>query len=167
MCGKKFTNKAIFNLHQKVHVEKHLKLEVCQICLNTLSDVSGLRAHMSRKHGEAKFQCGQCNKQFKLKVLLKKHHKIHSDVRHFKCNFCNQLFKQKGTMIMHIRMIHIDTKKYNCNFCEKGFITPGQLKKHEGLHTGYKPFSCNYCQKAFIQKCNMKLQAGKCSSRPN
>ena len=108
VCGKKFSNKALFNLHEKVHVEKHLKLEICQICSKILSDISGLRAHMSSKHGEAKFQCGQCNKQFKSKVSLKKHHEVHSDVRPFKCIICNQQFKKKETMKNH--------KYYPCRY---------------------------------------------------
>ena len=137
VCGKKFTIKALFNLHQKVHAEKHLKLETCQICSKTLSDISGLWAHM----------------------LSKQSSPVHSDARPFTCNFCSKPFKDKTTMKNNLDNIHIDTKKFNCNLGEKGFITLGQFKRQEGLLPGYKPFFCSYWQKIFHSK---MLHEGTC-----
>ena len=37
------------------------------------------------------------------------------------------------------------------------FAESGQLKKHEGIHTGEKPFACSKCDKSFTQSGKLKM----------
>ena len=166
-CEKKFSQKALYKSHQKVHVDRNLKSLECEICSRTLYDFAVLRVHMYQMHGEAKLPCSQCNKKLRTKKLLQKHNQLHEDEGLFKCNACNQSFKKKITLTTHIVLTHTDDKTNYCSLCDKGFLTPCQLKRHEGLHTGYKPFKCEYCKKAFMLKYNMKYHAVKCSSISN
>ncbi len=43
-----------------------------------------------------------------------------------------------------------------CFECEKTFITDGELKQHEMIHTGEKPYKCSHCDKRFSQSGNLK-----------
>ena len=166
-CEKKFSQKALYKSHKKVHIDRHLKSLECEICSRTLPDLTVFRVHMAQMHGEANLPCSRCNKKFRTTKLLQKHNQLHEDKGLFKCIVCNQSFKNKTTLTTHIVLVHKDDKTSYCSLCDKGFLTPGQLKRHEGLHTGCKPFRCEYCKKTFMLKYKMKYHTVKCSSISN
>ncbi len=39
-----------------------------------------------------------------------------------------------------------------CFECEKTFITDGDSKQHERIHTGEKPYKCSHCDKRFSRQ---------------
>lgn len=46
-----------------------------------------------------------------------------------------------GSLFNH-KLKHKSIKSYLCGFCAKQFVTAGQLKVHERIHTKEKIFNC-------------------------
>ena len=103
----------------------------------------------------ARFKCGQCNKEFRLKHQLETHLLVHSGVKQFGCERCGKLFKQIGHLQAHVEEIHetnLDRRDFICNLCGKGFPSSRKLTYHLNYTHGdkkHQKYVCNICDKAF------------------
>ncbi|CAM8889685.1 unnamed protein product [Rhodiola kirilowii] len=64
-----------------------------------LGDLTGIKKHFSRKHGEKKWKCDKCPKKYAVKSDWKAHCKI-CGTREHKCD-CGTLFSRKDSFITH------------------------------------------------------------------
>ncbi|XP_071690341.1 zinc finger protein JACKDAW-like [Rutidosis leptorrhynchoides] len=64
-----------------------------------LGDLTGVKKHFSRKHGEKKWKCEKCSKKYAVKSDWKAHSKI-CGTREYKCD-CGTLFSRKDSFITH------------------------------------------------------------------
>nr|XP_033788593.1 zinc finger protein 436-like isoform X3 [Geotrypetes seraphini] len=105
-----------------------------------------------REHRE--FKCPVCEKIFSENYLLKRHQKVHLNLRPFLCTECGKTFTQKTHLVNHQR-IHTGEKPYSCTECGKSFNYKQHLVGHQRLHTGEpreKPHACTECGKKFFRK---------------
>lgn len=79
---------------------------------------------------EKRFECKTCKKCFVNPHKLKRHEKIHSDVKEFKCDVCNKEFVQKVHLHKHLLQHGIGEKRFKCHTCEKWFNHKISLKTH-------------------------------------
>ncbi|XP_076921884.1 zinc finger protein JACKDAW-like [Bidens hawaiensis] len=118
VCGKGFQRDQNLQLHRRGHnlpwkLKQRNKQEVVRkkvyICPETscvhhhpsraLGDLTGVKKHFSRKHGEKKWKCDKCSKKYAVKSDWKAHSKI-CGTREYKCD-CGTLFSRKDSFITH------------------------------------------------------------------
>ncbi|GAA0142947.1 non-receptor serine/threonine protein kinase [Lithospermum erythrorhizon] len=118
ICNKGFQRDQNLQLHRRGHnlpwkLKQRNKLEVVRkkvyICpekscvhhepSRALGDLTGIKKHYSRKHGEKKWKCEKCSKKYAVQSDWKAHSKI-CGTREYKCD-CGTLFSRKDSFITH------------------------------------------------------------------
>ncbi|GMH24478.1 hypothetical protein Nepgr_026321 [Nepenthes gracilis] len=64
-----------------------------------LGDLTGIKKHFSRKHGEKKFKCERCSKRYAVQSDWKAHSKT-CGTREYRCD-CGTLFSRRDSFITH------------------------------------------------------------------
>ncbi|XWS28415.1 hypothetical protein CRYUN_Cryun25bG0066800 [Craigia yunnanensis] len=95
-----------WKLKQRTNKEVRKKVYICpeKTCVHhdpsrALGDLTGIKKHFSRKHGEKKWKCEKCSKKYAVKSDWKAHSKI-CGTREYKCD-CGTLFSRKDSFITH------------------------------------------------------------------
>ncbi|XP_052210387.1 protein indeterminate-domain 11-like [Diospyros lotus] len=118
ICNKGFQRDQNLQLHRRGHnlpwklkqrANKELvkkKVYVCPepSCVHhepsrALGDLTGIKKHFSRKHGEKKWKCDKCSKRYAVQSDWKAHSKI-CGTREYKCD-CGTLFSRRDSFITH------------------------------------------------------------------
>ncbi|KAI3823248.1 hypothetical protein L1987_04681 [Smallanthus sonchifolius] len=118
ICQKGFQRDQNLQLHRRGHnlpwkLKQRNKLEIVKrkvyICpevscvhhdpSRALGDLTGVKKHYSRKHGEKKWKCEKCSKKYAVQSDWKAHSKI-CGTREYKCD-CGTLFSRKDSFITH------------------------------------------------------------------
>ncbi|KAL3518364.1 hypothetical protein ACH5RR_020953 [Cinchona calisaya] len=118
ICNKGFQRDQNLQLHRRGHnlpwklkqrsnkevIKK--KVYICpeKTCVHhdpsrALGDLTGIKKHFSRKHGEKKWKCEKCSKKYAVQSDWKAHSKI-CGTREYKCD-CGTLFSRKDSFITH------------------------------------------------------------------
>ncbi|CAM8996037.1 unnamed protein product [Rhodiola kirilowii] len=117
ICSKGFQRDQNLQLHRRGHnlpwklrqrSSKDVKKRV-YICPETtcvhhdpsraLGDLTGIKKHFFRKHGEKKWKCEKCSKKYAVQSDLKAHNRI-CGTREYKCD-CGTLFSRRDSFITH------------------------------------------------------------------
>ncbi|XP_010922545.1 zinc finger protein BALDIBIS [Elaeis guineensis] len=64
-----------------------------------LGDLTGIKKHYSRKHGEKKWKCDKCSKKYAVRTDWKAHTRICGN-REYEC-LCGTLFSRKDSFVVH------------------------------------------------------------------
>ncbi|KAL8501495.1 hypothetical protein ACS0TY_020863 [Phlomoides rotata] len=117
ICNKGFQRDQNLQLHRRGHnlpwklkqrssKEVKKKVYICpeKTCVHhdparALGDLTGIKKHFSRKHGEKKWKCEKCSKKYAVQSDWKAHSKI-CGTREYKCD-CGTLFSRKDSFITH------------------------------------------------------------------
>ncbi|CAA0830470.1 Zinc finger protein JACKDAW [Striga hermonthica] len=118
ICNKGFQRDQNLQLHRRGHnlpwklkqrANKDIakkKVYVCpeKTCIHhnpsrALGDLTGIKKHFSRKHGEKKWKCEKCSKKYAVRSDWKAHSKTCGS-REYKCD-CGTLFSRKDSFITH------------------------------------------------------------------
>ncbi|XP_075187741.1 LOW QUALITY PROTEIN: gastrula zinc finger protein XlCGF66.1-like [Anomaloglossus baeobatrachus] len=151
-CGKCFTRKSYFNIHQITHTGK--KPFSCPECGKCFTRKSSLVDHGKLHTGEKPFSCLDCWKCFIQKSDLVEHQRIHTRKKPFSCSECGKCFNWKSQLVVHQRS-HTGEKPFSCSECGQCFIQNSLLVWHQKSHTGENPFSCLECGKCFTRKSSL------------
>ncbi|XP_061345727.1 zinc finger protein JACKDAW-like [Gastrolobium bilobum] len=95
-----------WKLRQRSNKEVRKKVYICpeKTCVHhdaarALGDLTGIKKHFSRKHGEKKWKCDKCSKKYAVQSDWKAHTKT-CGTREYKCD-CGTLFSRKDSFITH------------------------------------------------------------------
>ncbi|CAH8268163.1 unnamed protein product [Arabidopsis lyrata] len=95
-----------WKLRQKSNKEVKKKVYVCPevSCVHhdpsrALGDLTGIKKHFCRKHGEKKWKCDKCSKKYAVQSDWKAHSKI-CGTKEYKCD-CGTLFSRRDSFITH------------------------------------------------------------------
>ncbi|XP_076899016.1 protein indeterminate-domain 7-like [Bidens hawaiensis] len=118
ICNKGFQRDQNLQLHRRGHnlpwkLKQKPKLEVVRkkvyVCpepscvhhepSRALGDLTGIKKHYSRKHGEKKWKCDKCSKRYAVQSDWKAHSKI-CGTREYRCD-CGTLFSRRDSFITH------------------------------------------------------------------
>ncbi|KAL6203057.1 hypothetical protein ACLB2K_026761 [Fragaria x ananassa] len=118
ICNKGFQRDQNLQLHRRGHnlpwkLKQRSKLEVIRkkvyVCpekscvhhepSRALGDLTGIKKHFSRKHGEKKWKCEKCSKKYAVQSDWKAHSKI-CGTKEYRCD-CGTLFSRKDSFITH------------------------------------------------------------------
>nr|XP_043617396.1 protein indeterminate-domain 7-like [Erigeron canadensis] len=118
VCNKGFQRDQNLQLHRRGHnlpwkLKQRNKSEVVRkkvyVCpevncvhhepSRALGDLTGIKKHFSRKHGEKKWKCDKCSKKYAVQSDWKAHSKT-CGTREYKCD-CGTLFSRRDSFITH------------------------------------------------------------------
>ncbi|TQD83801.1 hypothetical protein C1H46_030622 [Malus baccata] len=117
ICNKGFQRDQNLQLHRRGHnlpwklkqrtsKEVRKKVYVCPetSCVHhdpsrALGDLTGIKKHFCRKHGEKKWKCGKCSKRYAVQSDWKAHSKT-CGTREYRCD-CGTLFSRRDSFITH------------------------------------------------------------------
>ncbi|KAI4386745.1 hypothetical protein MLD38_004652 [Melastoma candidum] len=95
-----------WKLRQKSSKEVKKKVYVCPepSCVHhdpsrALGDLTGIKKHFCRKHGEKKWKCEKCSKKYAVQSDWKAHSKV-CGTKEYKCD-CGALFSRRDSFITH------------------------------------------------------------------
>ncbi|KAK4281065.1 hypothetical protein QN277_012604 [Acacia crassicarpa] len=95
-----------WKLRQRASTEVKKRVYVCPepTCVHhnparALGDLTGIKKHYSRKHGEKKWKCDKCSKRYAVQSDWKAHHKT-CGTREYKCD-CGTIFSRRDSFITH------------------------------------------------------------------
>nr|KYP58789.1 Zinc finger protein MAGPIE [Cajanus cajan] len=116
-CGKGFQRDQNLQLHRRGHnlpwklkqrtgKEAKKRVYVCpeKSCVHhdpsrALGDLTGIKKHFCRKHGEKKWKCEKCSKRYAVQSDWKAHSKT-CGTREYKCD-CGTIFSRRDSFITH------------------------------------------------------------------
>ncbi|CAI9766947.1 unnamed protein product [Fraxinus pennsylvanica] len=117
ICNKGFQRDQNLQLHRRGHnlpwklkqrsgKEPKKRVYVCPelSCVHhdpsrALGDLTGIKKHFCRKHGEKKWKCDKCSKKYAVQSDWKAHSKI-CGTKEYKCD-CGTLFSRRDSFITH------------------------------------------------------------------
>ncbi|CAI0473320.1 unnamed protein product [Linum tenue] len=118
ICNKGFQRDQNLQLHRRGHnlpwkLKQRAKNEVVKkkvyVCpepscvhhepSRALGDLTGIKKHFSRKHGEKKWKCEKCSKKYAVQSDWKAHSKT-CGTREYRCD-CGTLFSRRDSFITH------------------------------------------------------------------
>ncbi|CAL0314840.1 unnamed protein product [Lupinus luteus] len=117
VCNKGFQREQNLQLHRRGHNlpwklkqkstrEQKRKVYLCPepTCVHhdpsrALGDLTGIKKHYSRKHGEKKWKCEKCSKKYAVQSDWKAHSKT-CGTREYRCD-CGTLFSRRDSFITH------------------------------------------------------------------
>ncbi|EHA8589249.1 putative Zinc finger protein MAGPIE [Cocos nucifera] len=117
ICGKGFQRDQNLQLHRRGHnlpwklrqrstKEPRKRVYVCpeKSCVHhnparALGDLTGIKKHFCRKHGEKKWKCEKCSKRYAVQSDWKAHSKT-CGTREYRCD-CGILFSRRDSFITH------------------------------------------------------------------
>ncbi|XP_065867905.1 protein indeterminate-domain 7 [Euphorbia lathyris] len=118
ICNKGFQRDQNLQLHRRGHnlpwkLKQRSKTEVIRrkvyVCpevscvhndpARALGDLTGIKKHFCRKHGEKKWKCEKCSKRYAVQSDWKAHSKV-CGTREYRCD-CGTLFSRRDSFITH------------------------------------------------------------------
>ncbi|KAL0437593.1 UNVERIFIED_CONTAM: Zinc finger protein GAI-ASSOCIATED FACTOR 1 [Sesamum radiatum] len=117
ICNKGFQRDQNLQLHRRGHnlpwklrqrattdVKKRVYICPEPTCVHhsparALGDLTGIKKHYSRKHGEKKWKCDKCSKKYAVQSDWKAHQKT-CGTREYKCD-CGTIFSRRDSFITH------------------------------------------------------------------
>ncbi|KAI4349629.1 hypothetical protein L6164_010194 [Bauhinia variegata] len=141
VCNKGFRRDQNLQLHRRGHnlpwklrqrttTEVKKRVYVCPepSCVHhnparALGDLTGIKKHYSRKHGEKKWKCDKCSKKYAVQSDWKAHQKT-CGTREYKCD-CGTIFSRRDSFITHRA------------FCDT--LTEENKRVNQGLSNGIPP----------------------------
>ncbi|XP_061338045.1 zinc finger protein GAI-ASSOCIATED FACTOR 1-like [Gastrolobium bilobum] len=117
ICNKGFQRDQNLQLHRRGHnlpwklkqrssTEVRKRVYVCPeaSCVHhnparALGDLTGIKKHFCRKHGEKKWKCDKCSKKYAVQSDWKAHFKI-CGTKEYKCD-CGTIFSRRDSFITH------------------------------------------------------------------
>ena len=105
-------------------------------------------------------QCELCGKILSCKKNLKKHLKLHSNIRNYICKICNKAYKRSDHLKRHMITHDSETKYFEREFCLNRFNINYHLISHlQNVHKQkkVKVYKCPDCDLHFQKKSKLFL----------
>ncbi|XP_073063359.1 zinc finger protein GAI-ASSOCIATED FACTOR 1-like [Primulina eburnea] len=148
ICNKGFQRDQNLQLHRRGHnlpwklkqrttTEPRKRVYICPepSCVHNnparaLGDLTGIKKHYSRKHGEKKWKCDKCSKKYAVQSDWKAHQKT-CGTREYKCD-CGTIFSRRDSFITH-RAFCDALAEENSKVMTHGLISPSFQSQMPGL----------------------------------
>ena len=109
-------------------------------------------------------KCSICGKILSCKKNMKKHYKLHSDIRNYVCKICNKSYKRSDHLKRHMILHDPEPNYFECDYCLKRFNLKYHLTAHLlNVHgkSNLKIYKCPDCDECFHKKSKLFLHQKK------
>lgn len=164
-CSKEYK----YESEKRRHESSHFPQFQCKVCSKSFSFISALRRHEKQHERTGMVTCGECGKEFRDEILLKRHIK-YAHAGSFTCTKCGSIFNSEPALHTHMQTHKSESeKRYQCSYkgCTKKFNFPHHLKHHELTHSNTKQHFCKICGKGFIQSHHLKTHLRTHNDHPS
>ncbi|XP_050100702.1 zinc finger and SCAN domain-containing protein 12-like [Anopheles aquasalis] len=149
-----FTNTAMLR-HEKLCLGKEKKTP-CTLCGKQFRGRISILNHMRIHQQDKVYPCTVCGKTFKSKWAVPIHMVTHSTEQPFRCDICPAKFKREASMKTHERR-HANPLPHKCDFCDESFNNNAARKYHRlTVHEGLDPYRCEECGISYKRKLMLK-----------
>lgn len=129
-CSKIFYYKFNLSSHMKQIHFKQYNNYVCNLCGRSFQYRNNYKRHKDSHMQVRNYVCEHCGACFYRNHTLHDHQKaIHNDEKNFICNECGENFKLKSILTRHIKN-HSETQEYVCH-CKRMFKYASSLRHHQ------------------------------------
>ncbi|XP_023177938.2 zinc finger protein 771 isoform X2 [Drosophila hydei] len=153
-CGQKFHSRHFLKKHKR-RVHGQADEHICHMCGKNFTTGFNLRNHIVRHSGTRPHKCKLCSAAFSTTAELNNHQRTHDNVRPYPCRYaCGKSFRHCSNRSTHER-VHMagSLRPFQCDYCDKTFVTKGDCRAHQVVHTMSRDFSCDICEQSFkLQK---------------
>ena len=149
-CNKVLPKNGAYNNHVT-------RIKTCQTCSLKVCRTVDFQQHLLTHEHKTFIICRTCDESFNLKRDLRRHEQQHKEegiTKPFSCIRCHKMLQTRmganGCEMRH-------TEKYRCHSCNRNFITPTELKRHNGKahNEKRKLYICLICNPDLQQEINM------------
>lgn len=121
LCSKTFRQYSVLRRH---HREVHLSQRpfICHICKKGFARNSDLKRHFEG-----------CSRAFASSMAVEETRIV--------CQMCNKTFRTKHLLVRHHREVHLLERPFSCQVCAKGFARRSDLKRHHRARHPQTTFS--------------------------
>ena len=120
-----------------------------------LTDSPKLLSDSETKSESIENKCEICGKILSNKKNLKKHYKLHLNLRDYVCTICNKSYKRSDHLKRHMVVHDPEPNYYECEYCLKKFNFNYHLTAHlKNVHfeSKQKQYECEKCHLFFNKK---------------
>lgn len=148
VCGRPLGGAQALARHKWSHLNEEEALELVK---------KGLKDPREKKESTKCWTCGNCGKIFPQRCQLRKHEKVHLEVRErITCEICGKLFLPSG-FISHKRYYcfaeGVEQPRISCPVCPKVFKNKQFMQVHmDRAHNEERRHKCDKCGKGFKTK---------------
>ncbi|EAT45238.1 AAEL003471-PA [Aedes aegypti] len=125
----------------------------CIYCKNTYRGRNTLKKHLRIHLNIKDNQCSYCPRTFTDRSSLRIHEGRHTG-KTFRCPHCDKEYYSQNELRQHKTMQHLE-RKYTCGTCQKKFPSKTILNDHYRVHTLERPFVCTQCGADFKRNRNL------------
>ncbi|XP_053674009.1 zinc finger protein 184-like [Anopheles nili] len=126
----------------------------CIFCNRTYRGRNTLRKHLKIHFQIKDYTCDQCPQSFSDRSSLRSHQQRHSTIKPFLCGQCPRSYYSEVQLKQHLTMKH-GKRKYVCPICYKRFPSQAILDDHALVHKPERPFVCYICGNSFKRNRNL------------
>lgn len=147
ICNREFPNREYLRRHKESHAT-----QVCSVCGK---QVTKLAQHLLI-HGEKRFSCDKCDRQFAQPAGLIQHRKIaHSAEKpevvptSKRTCYCGKVLGSAIALNVHRKQVHGEGKCWVCTVCGKSCASARALAEHQPVHSNERSELCSECSASF------------------
>ena len=137
----------------KAHASKVHGIAVynCSHCENAFHRIQALKEHTLTVHKSCAFQCDKCRGIFMSQNGLENHLKKCVE-KLYTCKYCNFARNSKTIVRMHVKTRHSKESTHKCSICTFSAVSKQQLTNHMNAHLGIHKYSCELCAFSCVKK---------------
>ncbi|XP_053686214.1 zinc finger protein 718-like [Sabethes cyaneus] len=132
---------------------RKIPLIECVYCRNVYRGKNTLKKHLRIHLNIKDYRCEQCQRTFTDRSSLRIHEGRHAG-KSFDCSFCAKSYFSKNELRQHLTMQHLE-RRYTCDVCERKFPSRTILNDHKRVHLPDRPFVCKQCGAGFKRNRNL------------
>lgn len=132
---------------------RKVPLVECIYCNKVYRGRNTLKKHLRIHLNIKDNQCAFCPKSFTDRSSLRIHQGRHKG-KSFKCSQCGNCYFSQNELRQHITMRHME-RRYTCETCQRKFPSKTILNDHQRVHLPDRPFVCKQCGADFKRNRNL------------